>query len=312
MDTVRASTIHCEQTSIYNDPVAFIDKRGDPILIKPLSVKRHGQVIRMYLDYEPRDSFAGLPPIRDEECVKWVEGMIREGINLVAVSFEEGIIGHAALFPMDAERCEMFIVMSPGHQNAGIGTQLTRSIIQLAYELEFDRIWLSVEIKNRIAQHVYAKCGFEYMADGEIDERDMVLHLKRYHLVKGVSVADVMNRDVFSISEHTSCSGAIDVFVKNHMGALPVVDRDNRVVGILSETDLITVGSCAHRVCDVMTRQVVSLRLDSSLSRVIRLFQSRRIRCLPVLDDEMRLVGVVGRKDLLAFYAKRFRDMRFT
>ena len=113
-----------ELTSIYSDPHAFIDKRGNPILIKPLSEQRHDQLVQMYLDYEPRGSFGGLPPIGDKACVDWVQTMIRTGINVVAISFEAGIVGHAAVFPMDTKRCEMFVVVTVDHQNTGIGTQI--------------------------------------------------------------------------------------------------------------------------------------------------------------------------------------------
>ena len=49
----------------------------------------------MYLDYQPRNTFSGLPPIMDSACVTWVESMIRNGLNLVAISFEDGVIGMA-------------------------------------------------------------------------------------------------------------------------------------------------------------------------------------------------------------------------
>ena len=82
MATPESGQLTPELTSIFRSPHAFVDKRGDPILIKPLSERRHDRLIRLYLDYEPRDSFSGLPPILDEDCIKWVEGMIRDAINL--------------------------------------------------------------------------------------------------------------------------------------------------------------------------------------------------------------------------------------
>ena len=91
MATLGISQIGPEQTSIFSSPYAFVDKRGDPVLIKPLGEKRDDQLKRLYLDYEPRDSFSGLPPILDEECIRWVEGMIRDGLNLVAISFESAM-----------------------------------------------------------------------------------------------------------------------------------------------------------------------------------------------------------------------------
>ena len=305
MATLGTSQINPEQTSIYNAPYAFVDKRGDPVLIKPLSEKRHDQLIRLYIDYEPRDSFSGLPPILDDECIKWVEGMIRDGINLVAISFEKGIIAHAAIFPMDETRCEMLTAATPGYQNVGIGTQLTRCVIQLAFELEFERIWLAVEITNQIARHVYQKCGFEYVSHSEVHELDMILDLRHYHQMTGIAVGDVMNRQLIVAHKNLTCEAAIDLFLKNHIASLPVVDDNNELIGIVTETDMLMVGSSRQKVMDVLTKQVITVGRDCSLSKVMRLFQSRKVRCIPVVDDNGKLVGVIGRKEVLACYSRK-------
>jgi len=304
VDTEIIAGIVPELTSIYSDPHAFIDKRGNPILIKPLSEKRHDQLEQMYLGYGPRGSFSGLPPINDKACVDWVQTMIRTGINLVSLSFEEGIIGHTAIFPMDAKRCEMFVVVAPGHQNTGIGTQLTRCVVQLAYELEFERIWLSVEHTNQIARHVYQKCGFEYITHSQVNEMDMILDLRRFHHMTGITVGDVMKTEVVSVHERVSCQRAIESFLENHVASLPVVDDNNEIVGILTETDMMMVGSQDHRVHDILTRHVISVGPDCSFSKVVRLFNSRKVRCIPVVDENKKLLGIIGRREVLAYYAK--------
>jgi len=157
----------------------FVDKKGESILIKTLSEGMYQGLIDMYLAYQPRDSFDGLPPIKDAACVQWVEGMIRNGINLVALSSEGSIVGHAAIFPIDQQRCEMLMVVSPQSQDIGIGTELTRSSVHLAQELGFEQVWLSVEAHNARARHVYKKCGFECCSAVGRGDVDMALSLKR-------------------------------------------------------------------------------------------------------------------------------------
>lgn len=61
------------------------------------------------------------------------------------------------------------------------------------------------------------------------------------------------------------------------------------------------------KVHEVHTRDVVSVRSDATIGKVIRLFLSMRIRCIPVVDNEMKLAGIVGRKDILAYYASGFQ-----
>ena len=165
-------------TMIHNSPHTFINKKGDAILIKELDEKTHQRLVGMYLAYEPRNSFSGLPPTTDESCVQWVQGMIATGISLVAVSSDKSVVGHAALFPMDEETCEMLVVVSPKEQRLGIGSELTRCSIQFAHELGFEAIRLSVEAGNHVARHVYEKCGFEYLTRGLLGELDMRLHVR--------------------------------------------------------------------------------------------------------------------------------------
>ena len=175
-------------TTPHSCPHAFINREGDAILIKTLGEKEQQQLISMYLAYEPRNSFSGLPPTTDEACVQWVEGMVAAGTNLVALSFDKGVVGHAALFPMDEETCEMLVVVSQKQQKLGIGGELTRCSIQLAHELGFQAIRLNVEAGNHVARHLYEKCGFEYLTRGLLGELDMRLDLRRHTRAADVGV----------------------------------------------------------------------------------------------------------------------------
>ena len=156
----------------------FVDSKGESIVIKTLDESLHQGLIGMYLAYQPRDSFEGLPPIKDAACLKWVQGMIRDGINLVALAAKGNIVGHAAIFPIDQQRCELLMAVSPPFQNIGIGTELARSSIHLARELGFVQAWLSVESRNARAKHVFKKCGFGSLSGEDRGDVEMTLDLK--------------------------------------------------------------------------------------------------------------------------------------
>ncbi len=291
------------ESTIAQVPHAFVTKRGDPIVITPLDDDRGDALSAMYLAYEPRNAFWGLPPIRDDACRRWVRGMIATGLNLVALSMDAGVVGHAALFPMGDEACEMLVVVSPPFQNRGIGTQLARCAVQLAHEVGFGRIWLSVEATNLRARHVFRKCGFEDLSrHGEV-EVEMGLDVRRLHDPSRVRVRELMTRQVVCAHADMPCRAAIDLFLSNPIGAMPVLDRRGRVAGIISQTDLLMPGGISKKVGHLMTRQVVTACDDWPLARVISLFHARRIRCVPVVDAQQRLVGVIGRKDVLSYYA---------
>jgi len=57
-----------------------------------------------------------------------------------------------------------------------------------------------------------------------------------------------------------------------------------------------------------VARARVDLAETCSVAKAIRLFRSRKLRCIPVLNHRRELVGVVGRRDILAHYARRLAD----
>jgi CBS domain-containing protein/N-acetylglutamate synthase-like GNAT family acetyltransferase len=300
-------SLSLKETTIHNFPHTFLTRRSEPIIIRPADDNTCQQLTEMYLHSVPRNSFDGLPPIRDERCRTWVQDMTERGVNLVALSVANGVVGHAALFPISEKVCEMLLVVSPHFQNMGIGTQLTRCIIQLANELCLEKIWLYGEMKDQNAKHVYKKCGFEYLSPDYIEEVEMIFDLKRYHKTMDITVGQIMNRNVVTLKRKRTCFEALELFIRHNLGALPVIDEENRVIGILSETDLVTETNLNLRVGDILTMEVVTVNENSNIEKLIRLFQSMRLRCIPVVDDEEKLVGIVGRKDILSYYYLKFR-----
>lgn len=288
-------------------PHAFVNRKGKAIMINTLDDETCQQLIDMYLAFQPRNSFQGLPPVRDSACIEWVQHMIRNGINLVALSFREGVVGHTALFPIDNESCENLVVVRPSFQNTGIGTELTRCCVHLAHEIGFETIRLSVEARNVRARHVYKKCGFAYLdrrREGEGEgEVEMELDLKRYREAVSIRVSQIMNRNVLCIRQDQPCRRAMEIFLDRHVGSLPVVDREGRLVGIISKSDLMLPSQIERKVSDIFTREVVTVQETCPIANVIRTFQSRKIRSIPVIDPNQKLVGIVGREDILNHYA---------
>jgi CBS domain-containing protein len=228
--------------------------------------------------------------------------MVDGAFNVVALCFNDGIIGHGCIFPMGGRKAEMLIVVHPAFRNRGIGSQLTQCLIHSAFESDLDKIWLTVEAANHIARHIYHKCGFAYLVTGQVDEVEMILDVSRYRLRTRTRIGEIMNTKVISIDRRASCEEAIDLFVKCPVGSLPVVDEQNTIVGIVTETDLIMEVSLSQSVGAIMTHEVMTVREEWPVAKAIRLFQSKRVRMFPVIDKAAKLVGIVGRKDILAYY----------
>jgi len=283
-------------------PLAFISKTGEAVMVKPLDEAREKSLVDMYLAYEPRNSFWGLPPLSDEACTTWVRGMIRDGMNLIAMSFDHGVVGHVGLFSLTPEKCEILVVVSPPHQNTGIGTELVRYSVQLAYEHGYTNVWSHTEAHNSRMRLVFVKTGFVTKV-ASVGEVDMALDLAAYMDPAHTLVSEIMSRRVITVFETTSCRAIVDIFLRSPVGALPVINDARDVVGIVSQTDLIEPGNIERLARDVMTRKVLTICDDCNLNKAIRLFRGKKVRCLPVVDANRRLVGVLGRKDILAHYA---------
>jgi CBS domain-containing protein len=129
---------------------------------------------------------------------------------------------------------------------------------------------------------------------------------------------DVMSDGVMSINAGATILEAARLLVNGRVSAMPVVDGQGFMVGILSEVDVIRqTGGVAppnlseqeraakalaeaksQRVADVMTREVVTAHEDTSLREIAELFLKHGIKRVPILRDRS-VVGIVSRVDLL-------------
>jgi CBS domain-containing protein len=139
---------------------------------------------------------------------------------------------------------------------------------------------------------------------------------------------EVMTTKVATIGAGASVREAARVMLERGVSALPVLNDKERVVGIVSEGDLVrrreldteTEGSWwlialaqgaardylkthGTTVRDVMTRPVIGVRPSASLKQVAKLLQKHRIKRVPVLV-EGRVVGIVSRADLVRQLAR--------
>ena len=145
-----------------------------------------------------------------------------------------------------------------------------------------------------------------------------------------MKVRDVMSRDVVSATPGTTFKEAVDLMVSNDVGALPVLDDIGRVIGIVSEADLLAKAGYggpprrallavvdivdgddsswrkaqARTVGDVMTTRPLTLRPGQEVAVAARTLVRSRHKRAPVVGDTGVLVGVVTRQDLLGAYAR--------
>jgi CBS domain-containing protein len=114
----------------------------------------------------------------------------------------------------------------------------------------------------------------------------------------------IMSRPVISIGPNETVSAAVQRLAEHDLGSLPVCNDKGELVGIVTERDLVrkcfkSIDSCANfKVQDVMTKEVAVGIPDDDLEYAISVMKQKRIRHLPIMDNE-RVVGMVSMRDLL-------------
>ena len=117
-----------------------------------------------------------------------------------------------------------------------------------------------------------------------------------------MKVSDVMSRDVAVASPTESIRNAAKVMAKIDAGVLPVGEND-RLVGMITDRDIavraVAQGkSPATKVRDIMSEEVLYCYDDQDLEEVAQNMSEMKIRRLPVVNREKRLVGIISLGDL--------------
>ncbi len=143
-----------------------------------------------------------------------------------------------------------------------------------------------------------------------------------------MQIADLMTREVITVYPDTPVVEIARRMLKHDISGVPVVERDGRLVGIVTEADLVVRNANVHfptflqiidaRIyltntrqfeeelrralgtiaADVMTRQVQTVRPDDDISVAATLMVDKRLNPIPVLEGD-RLRGIISRSDII-------------
>lgn len=143
------------------------------------------------------------------------------------------------------------------------------------------------------------------------------------------TVADVMSRNPVVVKRETSLTEAIKILAERRISGLPVVDDSGKLIGIISETDLMwqetgvtppayimfldsviylqnpaTYERDLHKalgqtVGEVMSKDPITIAPDKSLRDAAKLMHDKNIHRLPILDSEGQVIGILTRGDII-------------
>jgi len=117
-----------------------------------------------------------------------------------------------------------------------------------------------------------------------------------------LKASDVMNKDVITIGPEKSLLEAMKLLVCRQISGLPVVDSEGKVIGIVTEKDILNFvfsGNLKNTtVEEVMTRDVKSFPPDEKAEYIALVIGENKFRRVPIVDDG-KVVGIVSRRDII-------------
>jgi CBS domain-containing protein len=117
-------------------------------------------------------------------------------------------------------------------------------------------------------------------------------------------IREIMEREVITIDFTSSWEDALETLLEKGVGGSPILDRENRVVGIVTERDMLEFLAAQRRfdgyAKDYMTRGVVTIQPETTIEDAMRMIILKRMRRLPVIKDGV-LVGLVTSSTLLNY-----------
>ena len=145
------------------------------------------------------------------------------------------------------------------------------------------------------------------------------------------TVKDVMSTHVIAVRRSAQYKEMAAMLHSQRLSAFPVIDENNKVIGVVSETDLLTKealeGSMPRAVqdltrqrvwsqvngitaADLMSKPAVTIGPGQTVTDAARLMYNRRVKRLPVVNDDGELIGIVTRSDVLSVYSKPDPQLR--
>lgn len=110
---------------------------------------------------------------------------------------------------------------------------------------------------------------------------------------------DIMTSNVCTIRPEASAQEAAQLLSQKRISGLPVVNPDGKIIGIVTEADIISkVNQEGLLVADIMSHEVIAVDEETSVSEIASLLTKRRIKRVPVVEKG-KLVGIVSRADIV-------------
>ena len=157
--------------------------------------------------------------------------------------------------------------------------------------------------------------------------------------LEGTPVSSIMIEEPFTCTQDCTISDVVRMLAENEVSSMPVIDERNQVVGFISDGDVASylgsnnislldstlniyrfeddsaltsrlVDLLNLDVMDIATKRVISVREDTPLDKAVHTLSEKRIKKMPVIDGEGRLVGALSRRNVMHAIAGAIGELK--
>lgn len=112
---------------------------------------------------------------------------------------------------------------------------------------------------------------------------------------------DIMTKDIITVTPTMTVKRLAMTLIKNQISGAPVVGKDGKIIGIVSEADI--VAKKGKDVRALMSKKVISVAEDAPVEEIARLMTAHNIKRVPVMRQD-EVLGIVSRADIVSAIAR--------
>jgi CBS domain-containing protein len=186
-------------------------------------------------------------------------------------------------------------------------TKSIKEAAEMMIEHGFRRLPVTHPGSNKLLGIVTAMDILDFLGGGSKFDIIEKKHNDNFLAAINDPVKEIMTRDPISIGPKYSIRESVDVMTENGIGSLPIVDKEEKVVGIVTERDfaLALAGSLTDEtVGDIMIKDVITTTPGTPIESCSKIMVRNNLRRIPVVEEE-KLIGIVTSTDILRFFGDK-------
>ena len=186
-------------------------------------------------------------------------------------------------------------------------TKTIKEAAEMMIEHGFRRLPVTHPGSNKLLGIVTAMDILDFLGGGSKFDIIEKKHEDNFLSAINDSVKEIMTREAVSITPKYSIRESVDLMLEKGIGSLPIVDKEDKLVGIVTERDfaLALAGSLTtETVGDIMIKDVITTTPGTPIESCSKIMVRNNLRRIPVVE-EGKLIGIVTSTDILRFFGDK-------